>query len=297
MTPTLTTDPSDITTSEVASGAASVPRLDTDINQIGRIGIELEYPIADNADNAPATRARNSGDLRRHPNYSTFVDLGVVGGGHPGSDHVGAEIGSPILDLHSEQPEQWYVRAIRQAIDLGFPFAACGYGDTVFGLHFHIDSLDTDEWHALSEMMCEDWSRAFFCASVRPDNASPWRGSGVGSPCFRDESYTPGHADHRGPDGHYEFRLPEPGLPDHVSMMFHFFRLMEHDGPEAARQYARSRVEERDPRLTGIQQFRAFEERYDDFPERAVQNLSGRSSDEEYARHFAEEIMGRDLDL
>lgn len=273
----------------------ATPADDHDHYNISRIGYEFEYPIAADPDAAPATAARRSRRLRS--SIPSRWDIGVGEPGRAGREHTGVEIRTGILDLHSDQPEEWYVRTIEELTNnYNAPFAACGYGDTNFGLHFHIDQLLGDSWEQLCQMVTEPWAPVFFCASVRPDDADPWRRGGVNNQCFvpiEDQNatrpITPGHSCGRGPRGHYEFRLPEPGLPDHVSMMFHFFRIFEVEGADAARDYARTAVLSKDPRLTPIQQFRAFNEWYDDFPQRALDSGPGSTA---RARYFAREVMG-----
>jgi hypothetical protein len=235
------------------------------------IGIEFEYPIARSAERAPATYAERSRSFDNdYPPGSDEWTLDEneadIPTGYVGSDHVGAEVTSAQLDLHTTQPEVWHYRTIQKAAELGYPFAATGYGDTVFGQHLHLSSLPRRKAEALFDMSQQDWFRVFVCTSLSPTSLDPWRHGGVTSGDITDGDFAGGRQSvvvacaHGEPD-HYEWRLPEPMLPEHFGMVMHFLRLLETDGVEEARSYARDAVWDADNRLTAVQQYRLYDGR------------------------------------
>lgn len=280
-TETLTVEP----TSTAAETDATAFDLDT-------IGIEFEYPTTGRPSAAPAVNGENSSRLRQHsyhgdPDIGRFerngrdrswpVNTAEIPEGQMTSDHVGAEITSAQLDLHTTMPEAWYVGTIQRAEDMGYPFAATGYGDTTFGLHLHLSELPEQEARRLYEVSQEDWFRTFTCASVTENEANPWRHGGVsGRELAGDRDFQGQHmVNRRNGPGHYEWRLPEPMLPDHFEMLLTFLRRVETDGVEEARDFARERCDNADERLTPVQQFLAYRETVDDYVaevERAAEN-------------------------
>jgi len=235
------------------------------------IGIEFEYPVARSAERAPATYAERSRAFdNAYPPGSDEWTLNEneadIPTGYVGSDHVGAEVTSAELNLHTTQPEVWHYRTIQKATELGYPFAATGYGDTVFGQHLHLSSLPRRKAEALFDMSQEDWFRMFVCSSLSPTSLDPWRHGGVTSRDIGGAEFMGGNqtivveCPYGEPD-HYEWRLPEPMLPEHFGMVMHFLRLLETDGVEEARDYAYERVHEADDRLTAVQQYRLYDER------------------------------------
>jgi len=250
----------------IGDGVQSASRSDFELDTIG---IEFEYPVARSADNAPATYAERSRNLQATmPGYPWELDENEddIPTGYMGRDHVGAEITSAELNLHTTRPEVWHYRTIQKATELGYPFAATGYGDTVFGQHLHLSSLPRRKAEALFDMSQEDWFRMFVCSSLSPTSLDPWRHGGVTSRDIGGAEFMGGNqtivveCPYGEPD-HYEWRLPEPMLPEHFGMVMHFLRLLETDGAEEARSYAREAVWDTDNRLTAVQQYRLYDRR------------------------------------
>lgn len=263
------------TESPIAVESTSTAAETTDATyEIDTVGVEFEYPTTGNPDAAPAVEGENSrqlyNDARSDNNREWPVSPDEIPMGAMTSDHVGAEITSAQMDLHTTQPEAWYVGSIQRATEYGYPFAATGYGDTVFGMHIHMSELPRYKAEGLLEVSQEPWFRTFICSSVGPGTADPWRHGGISVSDLngqRDfESQRCVNARING-DNHYEWRLPEPVMPDHFEMVMHFLRTLEIDGVDAAREYARERVEAADDRLTAVQQFRAYRERIDGYVE------------------------------
>lgn len=232
-------------------------------------GTELEYPVASNPDRVPYGGAQYSSNLRNHFGRGEDWHIDEAGisqdsyRGHIGSDHVGAEIRSSVLDLHTEQPEVWYYRSIERAEEAGYPFAARGNGSTNFGLHMHLSSLSDEQVDFISELSTDPVMAVFVCTSVGYRNdLCPWRRGGGGSSRFdpdRDSGWIGRNRVGDDPDN-YEWRLPEPMLPAHFGMVMHFLRLVSLEEFDEAEEYVRDRVNSRDDRITSIQQCRIIEE-------------------------------------
>lgn len=240
------------------------------------IGIELEYPIARTPDMIPAGTAGNSSSAREHfrsvESNSWFEGRFGGEGGYVGRDHTGAEITSGVLDLHSSQPDDWYHDSIEAVEAEGYPFAASGAGSTNFGLHMHVSEINEDQRNFIRDVCGNEWARVFFCASVDRGSADPWRHGGV-----RSVSQPWRGPRNPGPN-HWEFRLPEPGLPEHVSLMVEFLRLVSYERFEEAREFARELVYDRDERLTPVAQYRQLSEEYDSWPDEDAMDGTGRTT-------------------
>lgn len=278
------------TTTELAS--------DTDY-ELRNIGIEFEFPLARNAENVPATLGQNSNSLRTTLSNRQLEEEFGDRAGYVGSDHVGAEITSDVLNLHSGDPERWYNMVIELAESEGYTFAQCGYGSTVFGLHLHLSDLPERKADFLNELtQHEVWSRVFFCSSVTPSSADPWRGGGTRPHPGASGTCNQRHRNNHGaPNRHYEFRLPEPCAPEHFELIMEFLRRLETDGRAIAEEYAEELVFSRDERLTPIQQYTEYSNRYDDWPDEDALSYDGGRHDsgrEESAR-FLHDLMEGNL--
>jgi len=253
---------------------ASIERTTTsDEADIDTIGIEFEYPVSPHRDGEmiPGNGDRSRG-LRDNVGTTNDWHLDIdVPTGEMTSDHVGAEITSAPLDLHSRDPERWYAATIDRATDMGYPFATTGYGETVFGLHMHLSEVPREKAEALYELCQEPWMRLFVCTSLSESSLDPWRHGGVsdaglcGDRSFSSQRVV-NEVTFQSGDNRYEWRLPEPMAPDHLSVVMHFLRVLESEGIDAARDYAYELVHERDPRLTAVKQYRHLSESHDDWP-------------------------------
>lgn len=245
---------------EAVSGASSTVEQEYEFDHIG---IELEYPVATGP--VPEGLAAHSTNLRSHFGRSSdwLPNMFEGGkGGYMGSDHTGAEITSGILDLHTSEPEEWYTNSISEAEGAGYSFAATGYGETVFGLHMHVSQFSKEKKDAVQDMCSNEWARVFFCSSIDRDSVDPWRHGGVSAPSTPFRGPRGG-----GEDNHWEFRLPEPMLPEHFGLVMDFMRILETEGPEAAEEFAFELVVNRDERLTPLVQYRNLRETVDGWPD------------------------------
>lgn len=231
---------------------------------IDKIGIEFEYPVAEDPDNYPATYGGSSGGFRR------TVGTGRLNGlsGSMTREHTGTEVISDILPLHTDEPIDWYNSVIELGEDNGYPFAGCGVGATNFGLHLHLSNVPQAKAEAIDQMCYQPWAGVFFCSSVRPEEVDPWRHGGVN---FRNPDFdrnrngqTYGSMMTIGfprEQGHYEWRFPEPMKPEHLELVLEFLRTIEVGGAEAAREFALRHVEQRNEALTPIDQYQKIRER------------------------------------
>lgn len=249
--------------------SVSVGSTTVDVNpELNNIGIEFEYPIAGD-NHYPSLRGRRSGSfLSDNQNLSLPEGYEDVPTGRMTGDHVGAEVTSSILDLHTNEPELWYRAVIELGDQQGYPFAANGYGSTNFGLHLHISNLPEVKARSLYHLCQEDWFRLFVCASMNEMSADPWRHGGVSNRDLRGErNFSRQYiVNRRSGNGHYEWRFPEPMLPEHFDMVLHFLRLLEVDGFDAAEEYARDAVYGNDQRLTVVQQHEILQDEVDGWP-------------------------------
>lgn len=253
------------------------------------IGIELEYPLAANADDAPATYGRNSSALRdqyRQSNHHWPVAGFGDESGYMGRDHTGAEITSGILDLTTDEPERWYRASIEEAEQAGHPFAATGQGDTNFGCHYHLSELPDEGADLINEVTNTRWGVVFFTASIMQNSLDPWRHGGVGN--VPDNNACRSRRDREGYTDHYEFRLVEPVQVEHFDLIMEFLRLVADGEYEHARDFAYELVMSCDERLTPFKQYQMYKERLDDWPtEACFESEDGRTrTDPEMAVYF-----------
>jgi hypothetical protein len=254
-----------------ASSTATTPDFNT-------VGVELEYPIGDRSvQDGPSLYADTSHDMR-NMDWDVHVD-GVEPTGRAGRDHVGAEVRSPVFDLHTSQPEEWYTKSILWGEENGYNFAANGYGATNFGLHMHLSQLSDEQRDFIDEISRERWIIPFVCSSISTTTADPWRHGGVNSRALveGEDSRTtiPGANvgnNLRHSSRHFEWRLPEPMMPDHYSMVMHFLRLVSLGELDRAYDYAYERVHDADPRLTAVQQYEYAKENVENWLDTVYRN-------------------------
>lgn len=256
-----------------------VPAATDEEYRLNGIGIEFEFPIVGTQDHGglepPAIDGQESSGLAQagRDKFGSEDWLpGLFGneGGYPGTDHTGAEITSGVLDLHTPDPNDWYRATIEEAKRLGYEFAATGQGYTNFGLHQHVSNIDPDTVWKINDMAHNEWARVFFCASISETSLDPWRHGGVTFMSPGEDRFGSPPMFGRGPrssEYHWEFRLPEPVLPQHFDKMVTFWRLIAREGFEAARDYAYEVVHsEEKEELTPVIQARMYDEAIDSWP-------------------------------
>jgi hypothetical protein len=276
----------------VETETLDVSSTDTSNADITDVGIELEYPVAPEDDDY-LFYGQTSNSLRDEVGVGEtwYPATSDAGWGTMTRDHVGAEITSPRLSLHSDEPERWYHGSIEHAEDMGHRFAATGYGRTNFGLHHHLSDVSPEVSDAIEEFCAEPWTRVFFCTSVRAGSIDPWRHGGVSPQTSPDNWPVCGTA--RGctaADRHYEFRLPEPMPPEQHELLLDFLRRVDLFGIENAREFVAEKVVQRDERLAAIQQYQQLREDNPDFPQHDGSDY--RNEYDEQAAEFLMELMG-----
>jgi hypothetical protein len=221
-----------------------------------QIGIELEYPIAESYDDVLLGRGHDSNDLlHRVDGMPPSINARAEYDGT-----VGLEVVSGVLDLADAQ--NWY-RDVLEHIEneYGEPYQPVGLmsGGSTAGLHIHLSELSERTARQLQELSEEPWMQVLFCSSIANT------GSGdVAWPVFRGGRYCQmnfgtGHYDcvNRRGGGHYEWRMPEPMIPEHIEILVKFLRLYE-QSPDEAIQYAQELLDEGDNRITSIRRAEAI---------------------------------------
>jgi len=131
-------------------------------------------------------------------------------------------------------------------------------GSSTAGLHIHLSSLSRSQARELYEISQTPWAKVLFCSSIAMDNESAtW-------PVFRGGSYCRMNFDSSGRydcinsrgNGHYEWRMPEPMIGDHMEILVKFLRLFE-ESPDMAREYAQEVLDDGDDRITAIRRAEA----------------------------------------
>lgn len=230
-----------------------------------RIGIEVEYPLADAGSTTWTQHAMNSDSVvneyrDRHGSSWEF------GGRITRDPSVGAEIITRDGGAHFDEIAQWYRNTIDYIEgDMGYPHEPVGEmapnnGSTA-GLHIHLSPISTQEARTLYSMSQTDWLKAFVCSTLHEN------GDGGNHRVFRGGRYcnTSGFDTGRydvvhsvsASSGHYEWRLPEPMTPDHFELVVEFLRRFL-DDPDDAKRFARRHVESGDSTLTSVRRAEAI---------------------------------------
>jgi len=216
------------------------------------IGIEVEYPGMNPADKKFIDRGRDSNGIQSEIS-------GIPMSGHATYDGtVGLEIVSS--QLHLADAPGWYADVIdhvESEYNTGYqPTGLMTTGNTA-GLHVHLSSLSRSQAEDLYELSQTPWAKVLFCSSIAND------GDDAVWPVFRGGRYCQmnfgtGHYDcvnNRG-GGHYEWRLPEPVVPEHFELIVKFLRLFE-QSTDAAVEYAQEVLDDADDRITAIKRAEA----------------------------------------
>lgn len=213
------------------------------------LGIEVEWPRTKGE--KYKYRGLPSNDLRRH------VDPSVVRRGRPVYDGtVGLEVVSNTIS--AEDAPGWYADVIHSIEnEYGEQYEPVGLmdGGNTAGTHIHISPLSAEKARRLAELSQEPWMHVFACSSIAvdDDNSITW-------PVFRGGTYCElQYADHhehyyvvnrRGND-HFEWRLPEPMVPEHMELMVEFLDRFI-DSEERAIQFVQELLDSGDERITAI---------------------------------------------
>lgn len=216
------------------------------------IGIELEYPRADNEDELFVSRGHGSDPLRNsiHGWPSRLRSSPTYDG------TVGLEVVSNVI--HLEDIKTWYADVLDHLRDeYGAIYQPTGLmeGGSTAGTHIHISSITEQQARELADMSSEPWMQVLFCSSIAGDTEgnTTWpvfRGGGYVNMNYGNAHYdVVNRRDER--RGHYEWRLPEPMIPEHLEILQEFLRAFE-QSPEAARSYAQRTLDNCDDRITAI---------------------------------------------
>lgn len=225
------------------------------------IGIEVEYPGMNDSDEKFVNRGRSTNDLSDIPWPSSIGGRAVYDG------TVGLEVVSDQLDL--ADATNWYKDVIEHVEEehneMHQPVGLMD-GSTA-GLHIHLSSLSREQARELYEISTTPWAKVLFCSSIAMD------GESAAWPVFRGGSYCRMNFDSSGRydclnsrgGGHYEWRMPEPMVGEHMEIVVKFLRLFE-QSPEAAREYAQEVLDDADDRITSIRRAEAVGMDIDEVP-------------------------------
>lgn len=220
-----------------------------------QVGIEVEYPIYDPAEHEwLVSRGKDSNNLRHE--MRAAPESGAI---HYDAT-VGTEFVSPVLDLRDM--DAWYAGTLIGVEErTGAEYNPVGLmaGGNTAGTHIHISDLSRSQARELYEISQTTWAKVLFCSSIASDSDDS-----ITWPVFRGGRYCQMEF---GPDhynvvnnvngGHYEWRLPEPMVPEHMEIVKRFLALFERE-PEQAREYAQELLNDGDGRITSIKRAEAI---------------------------------------
>lgn len=243
-----------------------------------QIGIELEYPeFNPRSDEYLVSRGRPSNDLQREVSgLPSFLN------GHATYDGtVGLEVVSNRLELADMQ--NWYAEVLeymRAEYNAEYQPVGLMQGGSTAGTHIHISSISESKARELLEISQTPWAKVLFCSSIASDDQSTtWPVFRGGRYCQM--SYGRNHYDcvnSRG-NGHYEWRMPEPMVPEHVEILQKFLRLFE-QSTDAAIEYAQDLLDSGDDRITAIQRAEKVGMDIDEMP--AVRRMPAEADPENF---------------
>lgn len=229
-----------------------------------QIGIEVEYPVS----NGDSDYLIGRGGSSNHIQSSIDVWPSSIGGRAVYDGTVGLEVVSDVLDL--ADAEGWY-RDVLEHVEAEFgeryqPTGLMSSGNTA-GTHIHLSSISEDKARELARLSEEPWMQVLFCSSIATDGDGE-----VSWPVFRggrycDLTYGSNHynvVNARG-RGHFEWRLPEPMVPSHISVLTEFLRAFE-QSTDAAVQYAQEVLDDADDRITSLRRAEAIGMDIDEMP-------------------------------
>lgn len=238
-----------------------MPEPDFDPSNSGlRIGIELEYPGRRDNDELFVSRGRGTSGLSDIPIPRSDANATYDG-------TVGLEVVSDVLDL--EDAAFWHADIIDhvEAEHVNYqPVGLMSNGNTA-GLHLHLSPLTESEARQLYEISQTAWAKVLFCTSIANENGeAAWPVFRGGRHCRMNFSDGDRYAcvNRRG-GSHYEWRLPEPMMPENLEVVATFLRLFEQD-PDHAIQYAQEILDDGDERITSIQRAEATGMDIDEVP-------------------------------
>lgn len=246
-------------------------------NREVRFGVEIEIPFRPPGAKPLVSMGEASdtevhdGVMLSHPHGGEitheWIGGPMVDGREDGLEARTPDGGIPYYDLAN-----WYRESIEEIQEItqrnleptGF------FGDTTAGLHTHISPMTEDQAQRLWEVSQEPFMQVFCGTSIAGRDANgndignyPVVRSGWKARHLKIDDFARGHDSvvnkHRkGGTGHYEWRLPEPTLPDHFDMIVEFLVRFMDDADDGI-EWARSRVQEGDRRIVSFQRADALD--------------------------------------
>ncbi len=239
-----------------------------------RLGPEIEYPGSQESQTTwtksgteiPGMRDR----MRERFGSGRRTNIGPYQTMFGRDPTVGPEIRPDTGDgIVAREVSDWYATVIHtMEHDFDEPMEPVGLmRSNTAGLHIHLSPLAEETATRLYEWSQEPWMQVFVCSTLvdwndvspttsvvreRHSNYLRFRGRDM-------RNVTRYNAVHMvGPrsSGHYEWRLPEPMMPDHFELVVEFLRRLYYDSPAEARQFAMDLVTNADERLTAVRRAR-----------------------------------------
>lgn len=247
------------------------------------VGIEVEYPAAPTMSNRLVQRGEDSNYiLDSIDNWPSNIGGRAVYDGTVGLEVVSHTM--PLADANN-----WYrdtIDYLESHYDPYEPTGLMSNGSTA-GMHVHVSELEREQAQQLADLSAEPWMQVLFCSSIASEDGVP------DIPVFRggrycDLQFGTGHynvVNDRG-GGHYEWRLPEPCLPDHIEILTTFLGLFDQD-PEMAIEYAQEVLDDADDRITSLRRAEAMGLDLDDQPR--VAREPAEADPEEFYQTVAED--------
>lgn len=217
------------------------------------VGVEMEYPKIASGGTHLVSRGRKT--------RSECRDLQDVGWSPPDGrlawdGTVGIEAVSE--PMRPSSASEWYREVMYQLEDEGIQYEPTGLiNSSTAGTHIHISKLSRDQARTLAQWSHEEWLQVFVGSSVVGGGSEDHRVFRGGDYCRMTDSITGSRYnvvnERSRINGHYEWRMPEPMLPDHFEVVMEFIDRFV-DDPQDARSFAKSVLDdESSDVLTAVQ--------------------------------------------
>jgi len=242
-----------------------------------RFGAELEIPICDDeryhmmARGRPVPAESAKPDIHGTEITHEWISASPSTHGWEARTHS---------TMHAAMLSEWYdklYQTIEQEHNRIEPVGFHGRGTA--GLHVHLSELSERDANLIREVSREPWMKALACTSIAAYDSDGTllpkypvvRGNDtdVKNPCKDQDPCGFGRdklVAERRERGHYEWRLPEPMLPESFHILLSVLTRTLRDGKAAGQIRAMNILETRPEDVTAIQRARAIQEKHGDLP-------------------------------
>jgi hypothetical protein len=218
-----------------------------------QVGVEMEYPkLASEATHLVSRGRKTRSECR---------DLQDAGWSPPDGrlawdGTVGIEAVSD--PMRPSSASEWYREVMSQLEAENILYEPTGLiNASTAGTHIHISKLSRGQARTLAQWSHEEWLQVFVGSSVVGGSSEDHRVFRGGDYCRMTDSITGSRYnvvnERSRINGHYEWRMPEPMLPDHFEVVMEFVDRFV-DDPKDARSFAKSVLDdESSDVLTAVQ--------------------------------------------